>query len=185
MGWAGPRGRVSGNIQVRLKGDRIATVRPATADDAQTITELVNIVGAERRFVLRERATWSLEEERTTLASAGGHRAAFFVAEVDGSIRGIINLRRGEWSKDRHLAELGMSCLPEYRSIGLGTALLERGIEWARSVGVRKLTLEVFATNVAAIALYRKKGFQEEARLRGQYVIDGAPIDGVLMALWL
>lgn len=177
--------RMTDVTRTRLTDGRAAVIRPAVPDDAQMITDFVNVIGAEGRFVLRERATWSIAEERKTLGAADGQRAAFFVAEVAGRLSGMINLSRGQWTKDAHLAELGMSCLPDCRGVGLGTALLARGMAWARSVGVRKLTLEVFASNDRAIALYRKAGFVEEARLRGQYLIDGQPVDGVLMALWL
>lgn len=170
---------------VPLKDGRTAYLRGATPADAEAITDLVNVVGAESQFTLRERATWTLDEERRTLSAADGQSRVFFVAEVAGRVCGLINLARGQWSKDAHVAELGMSCLPGYRGIGLGSALLSRGIEWARAVGVRKLTLEVFDTNEAAIALYQAKGFVEEARLRGQYQINGVPTDSLLMALWL
>jgi len=170
---------------VSLKDGRTALIRRATPDDAGSITEHVNLVGGESRFVLRERATWTLDQERATLSAASGSQSAFFVAEVSGRLSGLINLGRGMWSKDAHVAELGMSCLPECRGVGLGAALLAVGIEWARSVGVRKLTLKVFATNERAIALYRKSGFVEEARLQGQYLIDGQPVDSLLMARWI
>jgi RimJ/RimL family protein N-acetyltransferase len=171
--------------RVRLKDGRSALVRRATPDDAASITEFVNLVGAERRFVLRERATWTLDEERATLAAATGEYTVFFVAELSGQLAGLINLSRGRWPKDSHVAEFGMSCRPDCRGVGLGTALLSTGIQWARSVGVRKLTLEVFASNDRAIQLYRKAGFAEEARLRGQYIIEQEPVDSLLMALWL
>jgi RimJ/RimL family protein N-acetyltransferase len=170
---------------IRLKDGRSAVIRQAVPDDAAAITEFVNIVGAEGRFVLRERATWTLDEERRTLAGADSRFSVFFVAEISGRLSGLINLSRGRWVKDAHLAEFGISCLPECRGIGLGKALLLRGMEWARSVGVRKLTLEVFSTNEPAIGLYRRMGFVEEARLQGQYMIDEQPVEGVLMAIWL
>jgi RimJ/RimL family protein N-acetyltransferase len=171
--------------RVQLKDGRLAVIRKAVPDDAQSITEFVNIVGAEEKFVPRDRATWTLEEERATLAAADGRHSVFFVAEISGRVSGLINLARGRWSKDAHRAEFGMSCLPETRRIGLGTALLSRGILWARSVGVKKLALEVFATNEGAVALYRKSGFVEEARLRGEYVIEGRDVDSFRMVLWL
>ena len=67
----------------------------------------------------------------------------------------------------------------------MGTALLRHALDWARSVGVQKVTLEVFASNDPALALYRKLGFEEEGRRRREFLIDGNLIDGVLMALWL
>jgi ribosomal protein S18 acetylase RimI-like enzyme len=176
---------VSAAVTTRLKDGRMAVIRPAVAADAEGITDLVNIVGAENRFARRERATWTIEEERQTIVPKSPTEQAFFVAEVGGKVCGLLNVARGQWSKDRHVASFGMACLPECRRLGLGTALLIQAIDWARVVGVRKLTLEVFATNENAIALYRKLGFEEEARLRGQFMISGAAVDSVLMARWL
>ncbi len=62
---------------------------------------------------------------------------------------------------------------------------MRAGIEWARDVGVRRLKLGVFETNERALALYRKLGFVEEGRLKGEVVLDGKPVDEILMALTL
>ena len=170
---------------IRLNDGRTGLIRVAVPDDAEAITAYVNLIGAEGTFVLRDRATWTIEEERRTLGTADGRQSVFFVAEIGGQLAGMITLARGRWAKDAHQAEFGMSCRPDCRGIGLGTALLKRGLEWATSAGVRKLCLEVFATNERAIKLYRKMGFEEEGRRKGQYMIDGALVDEVLMAKWL
>jgi RimJ/RimL family protein N-acetyltransferase len=169
----------------RLKDGRSARIRFAGPDDAAAITELVNEVGSERRHVLRERATWTLEEERATLATADGTYSVFLVVEVDGRLSGLLDIARGRWPKNAHVAELGMSCRAELRRHGIGTALLTEALEWARSVGVRKVNLEVFATNAPAIALYRSMGFEEEGRRHREFLIEGELVDGILMARWL
>ncbi len=87
--------------------------------------------------------------------------------------------------KNSHIAELGIAIKKGARGQGLGRAMLEDGIGWARTTGIHKLFLGVFETNDRAIALYRSLGFQEEARLKGQVVLRGKPADLVLMALWL
>ena len=174
-----------GPTEILLRDGRVAALRIAVPDDAPAITDFVNIVGRETRWVLRERATWSIEEERRTLGAADGKESAFFIAEIDGRLSGLLNIARGGWPKNAHVAEFGMACLPDCRRVGLGTAILRHALDWARSVGVQKVTLEVFATNEPAIALYRKFGFQEEGRRRREFHIDGELTDGVLMALWL
>jgi RimJ/RimL family protein N-acetyltransferase len=172
-------------VESRLKDGRVATIRLAVPDDAAAITDFVNVVGREKRWVLRERATWTLEEERKTLGAADGTDSAFFVAEIDGRLCATLNVARGRWPKNAHVAEFGMACLPDCRGVGLGTALLRHALDWARSVGVQKVTLEVFASNEPALALYRKMGFEEEGRRRREFLVDGNLTDGVLMARWL
>jgi ribosomal protein S18 acetylase RimI-like enzyme len=62
-----------------------------------------------------------------------------------------------------------MAVAREWRGRGIGTALMGAAIEWARSAGLHKLSLSVFAHNTAAIAVYRKVGFVEEGRRVKQY----------------
>ncbi|MGA7923550.1 MAG: GNAT family N-acetyltransferase [Thermoplasmata archaeon] len=176
---------MTSNVSALLKDGRTALIRRAVPGDAEGATELVNIVGAEKKFTLRERATWTLDEERRTLTAARPDEGAFFVAEIGGELCGLLNIERGKWPKNRHVASFGMALLPNSRRIGLGTGLLRAAIEWARSAGVRKLTLEVFSTNVGAIQLYQKMGFLEEGRLARQFIIEGTPVDSILMALWI
>ena len=51
---------------------------------------------------------------------------------------------------------------PARRGQGLGTTFLRLILAYARDVlGMRRVTLRVFAHNTAALACYRKVGFQE------------------------
>lgn len=50
------------------------------------------------------------------------------------------------------------------RGQGVGTVLLDTLLQWARSVGVRDIFLDVRASNATAIALYQSRGFTEISR---------------------
>lgn len=86
--------------------------------------------------------------------------AAMFVAEVDGAIVGWLNARQGEDG----FVELGMGLVDGHRGRGLGSALLEVLIAWARDIAAPGVRLQVFPHNERAIALYRKFGFVDVAR---------------------
>lgn len=60
----------------------------------------------------------------------------------------------------------------EYRGMGIGTALTEANIEYMRSEGVKKVTLEVRESNIMAQRLYRRLGFSEYG-LAENYYNDG------------
>jgi ribosomal-protein-alanine N-acetyltransferase len=62
---------------------------------------------------------------------------------------------------------------PSVRRQGIGAALLETLVEWAREEGYRTLHLEVRAGNVPALALYRHFGFVQTGLRRGYYQDDG------------
>jgi ribosomal protein S18 acetylase RimI-like enzyme len=48
---------------------------------------------------------------------------------------------------------------PNHRRRGLGSALMQQAEAWARARGDRKIGLQVFAHNAAAIALYQSLGY--------------------------
>ena len=73
-----------------------------------------------------------------------------------------------------------------WRGRGVGSALVQTAIGWARGQRLHKLCLEVFAHNTAAIALYRKSGFTEEGRRVKQYRrASGELWDSLVMGLAL
>jgi ribosomal protein S18 acetylase RimI-like enzyme len=71
-----------------------------------------------------------------------------------------------------------------WRRSGVGSGLLAAAIEKARDDGLHKLSLDVFAHNEAAIALYRKFGFVEEGRrVRHYRRASGLIWDSIVMGL--
>jgi ribosomal protein S18 acetylase RimI-like enzyme len=94
-------------------------------------------------------------------ASAAGS----LVAEADGAIIGMIHVGEGRFG----VGELAMLVERGWRGRGVGSALVAAAFEGARIKGLHKLSLDVFAHNAAAISLYRKFGFVEEARRVAQY----------------
>jgi ribosomal protein S18 acetylase RimI-like enzyme len=64
--------------------------------------------------------------------------------------------------------------------------LVAAAIEGARNKGLHKLSLDVFAHNAAAIALYHEFGFVEEGRRVGQYRRSSGELwDSIVMGLLL
>ena len=77
------------------------------------------------------------------------------------------------WSVIGELAELlRLVVAPAHRRAGIGTQLVEAGIEAVRGAGARAAMLEVGYTNEPAIALYQKLGF-EQLRMRENYYGPG------------
>jgi ribosomal protein S18 acetylase RimI-like enzyme len=68
------------------------------------------------------------------------------------------------------------------RRQGVGWALLEAAVVWARVAGVRKLELHVFPWNEPAIRLYEQFGFEREGYRKGHYHRAGEDVDAILMA---
>ena len=77
-----------------------------------------------------------------------------------------------------------MGVIASRRREGIGRRLLNAAIEDAFAKGVERIELEVFASNQAAIGLYKAHGFEEEGRKRNARFLDGRHDDFVLMALF-
>jgi ribosomal-protein-alanine N-acetyltransferase len=72
---------------------------------------------------------------------------------------------------------------PALRRLGVGWALSEAVMAWAREAGARQILLEVRLANVGARSLYGRLGFQETGLRRGYY--SDPPDDAVLMSVSL
>jgi ribosomal protein S18 acetylase RimI-like enzyme len=81
-----------------------------------------------------------------------------FFAEVDRSAKlaGRIKMLKW-WNQFGYVEDLVVN--PEYRGIGLGRKLLERGILWARENNFPGVMLETQDDNVPACMLYQSCGF--------------------------
>jgi putative acetyltransferase len=84
------------------------------------------------------------------------------------------------------VADISMMLAGKWRGLGLGKALLDIAIAWARETGAHKMWLEVWPHNTAAISLYRRAGFIEEGRKRRHYRRRNGDLwDALLMGLQL
>jgi len=86
------------------------------------------------------------------------HLDGTLVAAARGDVVGLLHVERTRFG----FGEIGMLVAREWRGHGVGTALVAAAIDWGREQGLHKLTLSVFPHNEAAIALYRKFGFEDE-----------------------
>ena len=158
-------------------------VRHAEPRDAGALVALANAVGSEDgRWILSP--DWrSVGEERRYLRSVRRHPdAAVFVAEHEGAVVGRLSLARDPHPASRHVADLGLMVDARHRRLGIGRALLDEAVAWARRAAVRKLELHVFPWNEPALALYESFGFVREGYRAGQYRREEEYVDAILMA---
>jgi len=161
-------------------------VRPAEPADAEALVALGRAVGSAPGGWLLTTSDWrSAGDERRYLKAIRRYpNAAVFVAESDeGEIVGRLSLSRDQHPSSSHVADLGLMVAAGWRRQGIGRALLEAAVEWARGAGVRKLELHVFPHNGAAIKLYESFGFEREGYRKQHYRRStGDYVDAILMA---
>jgi RimJ/RimL family protein N-acetyltransferase len=160
-------------------------IRLADPADAPALVDLGRAIGREPGGWLITTSDWrSAAEERRYLKALRRHEhAAVYVAESEeGKIVGRLSLARDPHPASRHVADLGLMVAEGHRRQGIGRALLEQAVRWARAHGVRKLELHVFPHNEAAIALYEDFGFRREGYRKEHYRRGRAFLDAILMA---
>lgn len=82
------------------------------------------------------------------------------------------------WSEAEHsygyidpaTPELGIGVDPDYRQLGVGTALVNALLELAEAVGIARISLSVEADN-PAVRLYENVGFAPHARADGAWTM--------------
>ena len=161
-------------------------VRRADPADAQALTDLARAVGSEPEGWLLATNGWrtASDERRYLRALRRYPDAAVFVAEDEaGAVVGRLSVARDRHPSSAHVADLGLMVAKSHRGRGVGRALLDAAVEWAREAEVTKLELHVFPWNEPAIRLYERFGFEREGVRRRHYRRDGEYVDAILMAL--
>ncbi|RKD23578.1 [SSU ribosomal protein S18P]-alanine acetyltransferase [Caminicella sporogenes DSM 14501] len=83
--------------------------------------------------------------------------AKYFVVEYDEKVVGY----GGMWFIIDEIHITNIAVHPDFRGMNLGSFLLKSMIEYAESIGIYKMTLEVRKSNIVAQNLYKKFGFKE------------------------
>lgn len=141
-------------------------IRTAVADDAEALLEHAHIILVEDLYNITtlDEFEMTVKKEREWIQAHFDNPAhIILLAEINGSLVGLLHFENSSRKRLSHRGSLHMSVRPESRRKGIGTALLQSLIAWAKEHPViEKLTLAVFATNQPAISLYKKMGFVEE-----------------------
>lgn len=111
----------------------------------------------------------------------------YLVAERGGAIVGHALLEPLSLAVTAHVVRLTIAVHEGHQGQGVGRALMDELLRWARSnPRVEKFELQVRSSNARALALYRSLGFVEEGRKTRRLKIGpNAYIDDVYMALWV
>lgn len=167
---------------------RAMQVREATRADAAAVHALLVGIYDEGGFFVNDAAE-SLNHLAARLGGQLPMRSLYLVAEDGGRVVGWLELHRSPAQRLEHVAILTLAVAPAARRMGVGRTLLRAAYAWCRRVGVLKISLNVRASNEAAVALYRGEGFELEGRERGQVRLVDTEGDGfednLIMGRWL
>ena len=141
-------------------------LRPARPDDEPVLLELTN------RLALFQPPPWRTREEicaadHPILLGAlrhPGDDSSIIVAEVDGAVAGyVFSTTKQDYFTGADHAHIEVLTVAERaEGKGVGRALLQGAEAWARARGYPHVTLNVFAVNERARAIYERSGYGQE-----------------------
>jgi L-amino acid N-acyltransferase YncA len=134
-------------------------VREATAEDWPQIWSFVSqIVAAGETFTYDERMTEAQAREIWMVGPPGRTTVA---VDADGGVLGTANMYANRPGPGAHVASGSFMVNPARWGKGVGRALCEDMIAWARAQGFRAIQFNAVAeTNTRAVELYRSLGFE-------------------------
>jgi RimJ/RimL family protein N-acetyltransferase len=173
-----------------MNTDKPVVIRTAQPADAANLIAYIRELLTEPNLHLpltSAEFTLTIAEEQQLLADvAAADNSVVLLAEVDTHIVGELNLKGGKRQATRHSALLGISVRQDWRSQGVGSALMTQAIAWARGSGViTRIELYVYERNQAAVHLYQKFDFELEGRRHRALYQNGEYLDDLVMALLL
>ena len=154
-------------------------IRATRLDNAEALTVLMNLPGV-RHGTLRP-PFQRLEQTRRFLEGLGDDdlHVSAFIGDV---LVGNAGLHRAS-GRRRHVASLGIAVHDAHAGKGIGKALVGALVEAAdKWLDIHRIELTVFTDNDAAIALYKKFGFEAEGVLKDDAYRNGAYADVLAMA---
>lgn len=104
--------------------------------------------------------------------------ASLKVARLDDILLGYVCY----WVLFKEVHIMNLAVHKDFRRQGIGEALIRTALKEARDKGGERATLEVRASNIAAIRLYEKLGFKTTAIRRNYY--DAPKEDALVMWLY-
>ena len=141
---------------------------------AESYNKAVDTVARERKH-LGNTVGFPLDSTISFVKMFEENNLAQFFAMENERVVGWCDIQPKPFEGMKHVGVLGMGILREFRGKGLGSKLLEKALNHAKTVnGIEKVELEVFKSNAVAIRLYERFGFVIEGER-----VKGRKLDGI------
>lgn len=166
----------------------IRKIKKSDLKNVKAFQRYINALIDEGAMIAKNKKA-SIKEEKDFLESClkKSKQKIFLIITCSGMPIGIANIDQEKYVLN-HIGVLGISIAKEYRGKGLGKKLMNEIIELAKKELVptpKIIQLRVYTINKPAIALYKKLGFKQVAKLPKQIQYKGKLIDEYIMNKYL
>ena len=159
-------------------------IKEAKTEDAAKLIEYTKIVGAQTDNLSfgKEGAGDTPEVEEFIKRISSDSKSAMYFAWKNDDIVGCANIS-GMKRRMSHRANFAISVAKSEWGSGIGSALLEKCISFAKDNEIEIINLDTRSDNFRAISLYKKFGFIKIGQMPAFSKINGEYIDADLMYL--
>ena len=159
-------------------------IKEARTEDAVKLIEYTKIVGAQTDNLSfgKEGAGDTHEVEEFIKRINSDSKSVMYFVWKNDDIVGSANIS-GMKRRMSHRANFAISVAKSEWGSGIGSALLEKCISFAKDNEIEIINLDTRSDNIRAISLYKKFGFVKIGRMPAFSKINGEYIDADLMYL--
>lgn len=158
------------------------TIRESDIDD---LFEHINMLVKERAFISMQHSATPKEEKKwlkRSIESLKKNKTITVVVETDGKAIASAHVAEGDKDAIRHVCEIGVGLMKEYRGIGIGTELMKVLLDIGKKILKCSMArLSVYEPNKAAKHVYEKIGFKEAGRIPKGCNYYGKYYDEIIM----
>lgn len=128
----------------------------------------------------------SLEREQEIIESiANDENRIMILGWIERKLVSVAQLNVAGRPRIQHNSEISISVSEKYWGIGVGSAVMEELIKFAKeNPTIKNVSLGVKATNEKAIKLYEKFGFEVVGVHKNYFNINGEYTDSLIMGLY-
>lgn len=175
--------------KVVLKSGELLTLRQPTEEDAQAMIDYVNQVGGESDNLLFGKDEFHLtvdQEKEFIKRIRNDQNTLMLIGIINDNVVSIAQIGCHQKKRIAHNSEIAISVKKLYWHIGVGSAMMEELIRFAKDHSIIKnIGLGVKASNDKAIMLYEKFGFVKVGYHKDYFCVNGNYDDLILMDLCL
>lgn len=175
-------------MEKMLKTGQQVLIREARVSDAQALLDFFHKVNQESKNLLRENDEFKMtveDEEKFIQSAIGSKNNCHLLLFLEDELICSAGFHGSGLKRIKHRVSLGISVLKEHNNKGVGHAMMEALIAFAKEYGKKKMELEVRSDNYGAIHLYKKFGFEIEGVKKQGFFVDGKFVDLVEMGLMI
>ncbi|MCX0410950.1 GNAT family N-acetyltransferase [Clostridium perfringens] len=174
---------------ITLKDSKKLILRKPLEYDAENIIKYLNTVDSESNNLLFGKGEFPLtvEQEKAYISRINQSSNFFMViGTINNEIVSVAQLSSPNMKRISHNSEIVLSVRKDYWNIGIGSAVMEELIKFAKDKeSIKTISLGVREYNVNAIKLYEKYGFKKIGIHKNYFNIEGSYYDEILMDLYI